>query len=265
MHQVNRTRLKQLAILPLIVVVSLLAYSFTPSGRIYTKIVLRELALENAKSAVSTAAITIYNPAPVLSFLEAKKPLFDSLGLEAMGLSRKAFDMALKGMEKLKKADRIHSNILSIIDFTQSSTSKRLFVFDLDNGRLLFNTLVAHGKKTGEEWARSFSNSPRSNKSSIGFYVTGQTYNGSNGYSLKLMGMESGFNSNAYQRAIVVHGADYVNEEYIENQGYIGRSQGCPALMPEVCRPIINTIKEGSCLFVYYPLPQYLKRSSLVK
>ena len=265
MHQVNSLKLKQFARLSLVLGAVLLC-SFSPTVyRPVPPIALKEWAVENAKSAVITAINAAKEPSRNKSLVAAKRNLFDSLNLESMGLSRKVFEMALKGMEKLRKSNLVQSNILSIIDFTQSSTSKRLFVVDLDNGLLLFNTLVAHGKRTGEEWARSFSNSPRSNKSSVGFYVTGQTYNGSNGYSLKLMGMEKGFNSNAYQRAIVVHGADYVNEEYIESQGYIGRSQGCPALMPELSRPIINTIKEGSCLFVYYPLPLYLKRSTLLR
>ncbi len=260
MSLVNRKMIKNLVVLPITLLVTTVIYSFSPSGTIYPKNIVTELPTVKDLS----PALIIYNPVPLYNFVEANKPLFDSLGLEAMGLPRKVFEMALTGMEKLKRSNLVQSNILSIIDFTQSSTSKRLFVVDLDNGKLLFNTLVAHGKKTGEEWARSFSNSPRSNKSSIGFYVTGEPYQGNNGYSLKLMGMEKGFNHNAFQRAIVVHGANYVNEEYIESQGYIGRSQGCPALMPELCKPIINSIKGGSCLFVYYPLPQYLKRSSFI-
>lgn len=265
MRLFNRSINKKIAFLPIAVVVLLMVLSFRPGGRLYNRVILSEYAIDNIKSAVNNAVISIYEPPPTPSFIELKMSLFDSLNLDAMGLSRAVYNMALKGMEKLKNSQIVHTNILSIIDFTQSSTSKRLFVLDLDNGKVLFNTLVAHGKKTGEEWARSFSNNPRSNKSSIGFYVTGQTYHGANGYSLKLLGMEKGFNNNAQQRAIVIHGANYVNEDYIQSQGYIGRSQGCPALMPEFNKPIINTIKEGSCLFVYYPLPQYLKRSLLLQ
>lgn len=193
-----------------------------------------------------------------------KADLYDSLHLESFGLDRKVFELALKGMSKLMESNQIHANILSIADFSKPSTMKRLFVIDLDNAALLFNTWVAHGRNSGLENAQNFSNKPSSNKSSLGFYVTGEPYQGSNGYSLKLFGMEQGFNSNAFKRAIVIHGADYVNPNLIEKQGFIGRSQGCPAVLPELTRPLINTIKEGSCLFVYHPNNTYLHKSSLL-
>lgn len=138
-------------------------------------------------------------------------------------------------------------------------------MIDLDHAALLFNTWVAHGRNSGKETAQNFSNKPSSNKSSLGFYVTGEPYQGSNGYSLKLFGMEQGFNSNAFKRAIVIHGAGYVNPTLIESQGFIGRSQGCPAVLPELTKPLINTIKEGTCLFVYHPNPTYLSKSTLLK
>ncbi len=260
MQQFSRRRLKRLVTAPMIVLAAMLLYSFSASVKFPFHAALREKATD----ATLTAAAIAVNSAPI-TFYDSKKTVYDSLDLGSLGLSRKVYNLALKGMEKLKRAARLQNNILSIIDFTQPSTSKRLFIIDLDNGLLLFNTLVAHGNKSGKEWARSFSNKPRSNKSSIGFYVTGQTYNGSNGYSLKLQGVEAGFNNNAMKRAIVLHGADYVNEEYISSQGYIGRSQGCPAVMSDMSTPIIESIKEGSCLFMYYPLPTYLKKSSLLK
>lgn len=261
MQQFSRKRLKRLVTAPLIVLVVMLLYSFSTTVKFPFSAILREKAGNSTIAAVTTAV----NYDPAITFFDSKKTVYDSLDLGSLGLSRKVYNMALKGMEKLKRAARIHNNILSIIDFTQPSTSKRLFIIDLDNSSLLFNTLVAHGNKSGKEWARSFSNKPRSNKSSIGFYVTGEPYNGSNGYSLKLQGVEAGFNNNAMKRAIVLHGANYVNEEYISSQGYIGRSQGCPAVMSDLSTPIIESIKEGSCLFIYYPLPLYLKKSSLLK
>jgi hypothetical protein len=192
--------------------------------------------------------------------------LYDSLRLDEFGLNKKVFALALKGMEKLRKAGRLaNDRIISIVDFSQPSVSKRMYVIDLENGVLLYNTLVAHGMKSGKEKALSFSNKPSSHKSSLGFYVTNGTYIGSNGYSLRLQGCEKGFNDNAAKRAIVVHGADYVNEEYINSQGYIGRSFGCPALPPEYSKPLIDDIKDGSCLFIYHPNSVYLAASKLVR
>ncbi|MBL7749696.1 MAG: murein L,D-transpeptidase catalytic domain family protein, partial [Chitinophagaceae bacterium] len=137
-----------------------------------------------------------------------------------------------------------------------------LFVLDLKNYKILFNTLVAHGRNTGREWATSFSNQGESYKSSPGFYITRETYEGKNGYSLKLAGLERGINDNAYNRGIVIHGAEYVSNELANAQGYIGRSQGCPAVPPQVSKPIINTIKNGTCLFIYHP--SYVSHSQVL-
>jgi hypothetical protein len=192
--------------------------------------------------------------------------IYDSLHLDELGLNPKVFRMALKGMERLRKSGKLtNDRILSIVDFSQPSVQKRLYVIDMENCVLLYNTLVAHGMKSGKEKAISFSNKPSSHKSSLGFYVTDRTYNGSNGYSLRLQGCEKGFNDNAAKRGIVIHGAAYVNEEYIQSQGYIGRSQGCPALAPSLSKPLIDDIKDGTCLFIYHPNQLYLSRSSLVK
>jgi hypothetical protein len=192
--------------------------------------------------------------------------VYDSLHLDDLGLNPKVFKIALNGMLKLQKMGKLtNERILSIVDFSQPSTNKRLYVIDLENCVLLYNTLVAHGMKSGKEKAISFSNKPSSYKSSLGFYVTNSTYKGSNGYSLRLQGVEKGFNDNAAKRAIVIHGADYVNEDYINSQGYIGRSRGCPALPPELNKPLIDDIKEGSCLFIYHPSPLYLSTSKMVR
>ncbi|MCY7309796.1 MAG: murein L,D-transpeptidase catalytic domain family protein [Chitinophagaceae bacterium] len=193
----------------------------------------------------------------------ALKSIYDSLHLNLKGLSQQAFDFAKQGLQKLIEEGKLLNNsIISIIDFSQPSNQKRLFVLDLENYKVLFNTLVAHGRNTGREWATDFSNQNQSYKSSPGFYMTKETYEGKNGYSLKLEGLERGINDNAFERGIVIHGASYVCNEYVNSQGYIGRSQGCPALPVEINRPIINTIKNGTCLFVYHP--SYISRSSVL-
>ena len=191
--------------------------------------------------------------------------IYNEMGLASLGLPRMAFSMAMKGFSKLRDKGLIGADsILTIIDFSKSSKKKRLYVIDLKNEDMVFNTVVAHGKKSGSEFARSFSNKPSSNKSSLGFYITRGTYSGGNGYSLKLYGAERGFNDKALARAIVMHGADYANEETIGKKGILGRSYGCPAVPQKYTREIIDTIKEGNCLFVYYPDPNYLKKSKLL-
>ena len=130
---------------------------------------------------------------------------------------------------------------------------------------MLFNSLVAHGKNTGEEFAHKFSNTESSYQSSLRFYITETTYNGENGYSLKLLGMDNGFNDNALRRAIVMHGAAYVNEDFIKSQHIIGRRWGCPTVPRSLDEPIINTIKGKNCLFIYYPNHQYVSSSEWLK
>jgi L,D-transpeptidase-like protein len=212
-------------------------------------------------------AITAASETVTASFFESRKSIYDSLQLESIGLQRKIFEYGLKGMEKLIRYGKVQANILSIADLSQPSTNKRLYVIDLDNQLLLFNSLVAHGRRSGKDMATVFSNKMSSNKTSLGFYLTGNTYNGSNGYSLKLQGLEYGINNNAMRRAIVVHGADYVSDGFAEghNQSYIGRSQGCPAVPTDIAEPLIDGIKDGTCLFIYYPTSTYLKKSALLR
>ena len=203
--------------------------------------------------------------APHIFSISNKLNVYDSLHLQTMGLSKKVFTMALKGMAKLVRTRHIKDNLLAIVDFSQPSINKRLYVIDLNTYQLLYNTYVAHGMKTGKDKAISFSNKMSSNKSSLGFYVTGMAYNGSNGYSLKLQGMEKGINDYAMKRGIVIHGADYVSEDLINSQGYIGRSWGCPAVAPEVSQPLIDLLKEGSCLFIYASNNTYQSKSVLLR
>jgi hypothetical protein len=189
----------------------------------------------------------------------------ETLDLGAKGLSKETFDKAHAGWQKLATAGKLADpSIISIVDFTRSSTEKRLFILDLQNNRILFHTLVAHGKNTGERWAKSFSNTMSSLKSSLGFFVTGSTYMGGNGYSLKLNGLERGINDMANSRAIVMHGADYVSQAFINARGFLGRSWGCPAIPENEAQPIINTIKGGTCLFIYSRDKYYLSHSSLI-
>ena len=167
--------------------------------------------------------------------------------------SFQCFSKALDGFNYLREKGKIKKNILTIVDFSISSNLKRLWVIDLDKNIVLFNTLVAHGKNTGEEFADVFSNQAESFQSSLGFYSTGEIYNGKHGMSLKLDGLEKGYNDKARERSVVVHGADYVSESFIKNHKRLGRSQGCPAIPVEMNTKIINVIKDKSCLFIYHP------------
>jgi hypothetical protein len=216
----------------------------------------------------AVSATPLPSPAPAGSdeITTTLKSVYDSLHLDLSGLSRQAFIYARKGWQKLINQGKvINDSVMAIVDFSQSSDHKRLYVLDMKNYKVLFNTLVAHGRNSGKERASSFSNKPSSYKSSPGFYITGETYFGNNGYSLKLDGIEKGINDKASKRAIVMHGAGYVDESYIYEQGYIGRSQGCPAVPLNEADDIIDAIKNGACLFVYAPVRQYLSRSFLLK
>ncbi|MBW6460816.1 MAG: murein L,D-transpeptidase catalytic domain family protein [Bacteroidales bacterium] len=154
--------------------------------------------------------------------------------------------------------------IITIIDYTRPSSEKRLFVINLRNKKLLFHTLVSHGRNSGNLECTHFSNRPGSFQSSPGFYLTAETYSGRNGYSLRLDGMEPGINDQARARAIVIHGADYVSQRFVDDHGYLGRSWGCPALPLDLNKKIIDIIKEGSCLFIHTDNKTYLSQSSLL-
>ncbi|RYD75179.1 MAG: murein L,D-transpeptidase catalytic domain family protein [Sphingobacteriales bacterium] len=191
--------------------------------------------------------------------------VYDSLDLDDFGLSEEAFIHAVNGYENLKNSGKLlNQRIISIADFSLPSNRKRLFIIDIEKCKLLFNTYVAHGQNTGKEYATAFSNRPESFQSSPGFYVTSGTYNGKNGYSMYLNGMEYGINHLAHQRAIVMHGADYVSEGFIRAQGYLGRSHGCPAVPEKLNKPIIEKIKNGSCFFIYSDNKNYLSKSRLL-
>jgi len=164
-----------------------------------------------------------------------------------------SFSEALKGFYKLKEKGIIKKNILTLIDFSLSSNMKRLWVIDLTTNTILVQSLVAHGRNTGEEFANSFSNNAQSFKSSIGFYATAEVYSGKHGLSLRLDGLEKGINDNARNRGVVLHAADYVSASFIKNNKRLGRSQGCPAVPIGLSKEIITIIKDKSCLFIYHP------------
>ena len=203
----------------------------------------------------------VINFDPVV-FEDSLHQMYNSIGLEGYALSYDVFRYGMIGFYNLRGQGKLNSkNLLTIIDFTKPSTEKRFYTIDLDQQLLKFYTYVSHGKNTGENLAKSFSNTVHSNQSSLGFYVTAETYTGSKGYSLKLDGFEKGYNDNLRERAVVMHDADYVSEFWIKKNGRLGRSQGCPALPKEIAKEVIETIKNNTVIFAYYNDMDYLKTS----
>ena len=240
----------------LLCLIYLVTTSFYPSGS------------ENQKS-LPTLSLKEIKLTPKKNF-SPKNPaeeIYRQLQFTDEKLNFEVFEKAFLGFQNLKKSRKLVSSakLLSICDFSLSSNRKRLWVIDLDEKKVLFNTLVAHGKGTGEEFATNFSNTEDSHQSSLGFYVTEQTYNGDNGYSMRLFGMDRGYNDAALERCIVMHGANYVSENFIKSEKRLGRSWGCPAVSREMAQPIINKIKNGTCLFIYYPDEKYLASSKWLK
>ena len=179
--------------------------------------------------------------------------------LASSNLDKSVLKKALIGYHNFKKSNLLAPNraILTIVDFNKSSRENRLWIIDLDKKQLLFNTLVAHGQGSGNDFAQNFSNIENSHQSSLGFYITNNIYQGKHGKSLVLNGMDRGFNTNAKTRAVVVHGAEYVSQAFIKVHGRLGRSHGCPALPPELTSQIIETIKDRTCLFINKSQPNY--------
>ncbi len=188
------------------------------------------------------------------------KPSILSTNLPS-GLASKVANLAYTAHLKAKLRGITHSDILTIIDYSMPSTSRRLWVLDLQHNKLLLNTVVSHGAQTGDLYAKSFSDAPGTHKSSLGVFVTDTTYDGHNGFSLRLKGLERGFNANAYSRSIVMHGAWYVNE----GAHHVGRSWGCPAVPERLAKYVINTIKGGSVLVAYYPDHNWLSHSQFLR
>ena len=172
--------------------------------------------------------------------------------MEAGGPSRLVLDAAFAAYQSAAhRGVVLHENLLTVIDYTRPSTEPRLWVLDLDAGRVLYRELVAHGKASGDNTTRAFSNAPGSLMSSVGLFLTDVSYLGRNGYSLRLRGLEAGVNDRAYERAIVLHGATYVSQAVAARLGRLGRSWGCPAVRADIARPLIDLIKGGTVLYAY--------------
>lgn len=192
--------------------------------------------------------------------------VYSALHLDSLGLQKNVFFYACKGYQYLLNQNRLNkTSLLTICDYTQSSTRKRLYVIDMEKGEILYNTYVSHGKNSGSEFATSFSNKSESHKSSLGFMVTGETYRGKAGYSMYFQGVEFGINSNVRSRAIVMHGSDYVNEKRADEGTAMGRSYGCPAVPYNEHKKIIDAIKGGSCFFAYADDKWYATTSKILQ
>lgn len=203
-------------------------------------------------SAASGAAAALFSPAVWA-------------GARLGDIDPKVFALALEAATAaVERGQATDPATLTVIDYSKPSTQKRMWVYDLRSHALLFDELVSHGRGSGKTNATSFSNDPSSNKTSLGLFRTGETYVGHNGYSLRLDGLERGVNDRARERAIVVHGAPYVNGATAKANGYLGRSLGCPAVRPDVARQLIDAIKGGGLVFAYYPDPVWLKTSALL-
>ena len=188
--------------------------------------------------------------------------LYRELDLDSNALDYKVFRLGMVGYYSLEREGALNEKgLLTIIDFSRPSTDKRFITIDLPNRKVKFHTYVAHGRNTGQNMAEKFSNTPHSNQSSLGFFVTAETYVGSKGYSLRIDGKEKHFNDKVRSRAVVIHAADYVSESWINRYGRLGRSQGCPALPPAISREVIDTIKDKTAIFTYYPETRYLSTS----
>ena len=201
-------------------------------------------------------------PAGQVAVVPAPAPGIGSRVAPAGGVNGKVLNLALGAVRCAVNAGDIKApKTLTLIDYSKPSTEPRLWVFDLGTGEVLFEELVAHGKNTGDNYARQFSDELNSLQTSLGLFVTADTYVGSNGYSLRLDGLEPGFNARARARAIVMHGAPYVSPEFASTQGRLGRSWGCPALREAVARNVIDTIRGGGVIFSYYPDSDWLQSS----
>jgi hypothetical protein len=202
---------------------------------------------------------------PVI-FEDSILSLYNTIGLNEYNLSYTAFRYGMIGYFSLEQDGKLGAKkLISIIDFTKPSSEKRFYTIDLEKLEVKYHTYVSHGKNTGWNTAESFSNVVHSNASSLGFYITAETYVGSKGYSLKLDGQDKGYNDNMRTRAVVMHEADYVNESWIKKYGRLGRSQGCPALPKEISKKVIDSIKHHTLIFAYSENKPFLNASSHLK
>ncbi|PPV06212.1 murein L,D-transpeptidase catalytic domain family protein [Xanthomonas bromi] len=212
-----------------------------------------------ADAASAAGALSASKASPRVGLIEA-------LARQAPSLDRQVLALATEALQCARQRQQVGAErVLSVIDYSRPSTERRLWVFDLDKQRLLFKEWVAHGRNTGENLAAKFSNNDGSFQSSLGAFTAQESYTGQNGYSLRLKGLEPGFNDHARDRAIVIHGAPYVSEAIIRSQGRLGRSLGCPAVRPAVAKQLIDTLREGAFVFAYYPDRAWLRQSQLLR
>ncbi|NOT50061.1 MAG: murein L,D-transpeptidase catalytic domain family protein [Chitinophagaceae bacterium] len=230
-------------------------------------LILLSLGILCASFTLVPATETNNNNNTVVAFplIKENSSPYKTIELDQYGLSEEAFNYAWQGYQKLIEENKISScDYLTICDFSQSSKQKRLYIIDVTNNKLLIHTHVAHGKNSGAEYATKFSNTPESLQSSLGFYITSNTYIGKHGLSLRLNGVDPGYNDKALERTIVIHGAAYVDAARVKAGMYMGRSWGCPAVPQKESANIITTIKNGTCLFIYYPSRNYLQNSKIL-
>lgn len=199
---------------------------------------------------------------PLLAATPAYQPLVDKLSRAAPGINKQALTHAIAAMQCAVNNGAEPALRLAVIDYSQPSSVRRLWVFDLRRNRLLLRDFVAHGRQSGENFATQFSNQLGSYQSSLGLFRTQESYRGKHGYSLRMDGLEPGVNDMARERAIVIHGADYVNPQLVKSQGRIGRSLGCPAVRPEVARMVVDQLKGGQFMFSWYPDRRWLQSSN---
>jgi hypothetical protein len=217
-------------------------------------------SLASIKSLRRFAAMLLLVAGPAHALPPAGK-----LALQAPRANRAVIDLAVKAAECAARAGAKAASRLTVIDYSRPSTEPRLWVFDLGHGRLLFEEWVAHGKATGNNLARHFSNRLGSRRTSLGLFRTAHTYVGSNGYSLRLHGLEPGVNDRAFERAIVMHGAPYVSTDTVAKLGHLGRSFGCPAVRPAIARRLIDEIRDGQLVFAYYPDRVWIEGSPFLR
>jgi hypothetical protein len=212
------------------------------------------------KKLLLAGVILALNAVPV-----SAAPNVQELLRQAPGLSSNVLKLALEASSNAAAKGLVtRPGLLTVIDYSIPSSQPRLFVLDLDRNKVLYRELVAHGRNSGDDRTTSFSNDEGSLETSLGLFATAGTYEGRNGYSLRLRGLEAGVNDNAMERAIVMHGAPYVSQSTVAALGRLGRSWGCPAVRPAIAKELINTIRGGSAVFSYYPDQKWLTASAFL-
>ncbi len=245
---------RNLIFIILILLTIVLAYSFKPEPKLEPNldpIITHTVEPEIQKPQVNNETVQL-SP-------KAKRAL--ALASQAENLDPKVLEMALIAQQEAKSRGLVKKPLLVVIDYTKRSVEKRLWVFDLKNNKLVYQTYVSHGEGSGKDLATNFSNKNDSHQTSIGIFTTAETYHGMYGLSLKLDGRDKGFNDNARKRKIVMHGADFAREEYIHKNGILGTSWACPSISDEISDQLIELIKGGALIFAYYPDNRWLGSS----